>query len=353
MGDIMNKHLTAAGALLASATMVNAAGLDRSGQDVSVIFEDGNYFQLSYGNVNPTVTGVHSLGGPSGDMAPSYNQISLGYKHELSDKLDLALIIDQPYGASVAYPTGTTYPLTGTTAELTSLGTTLVAKYSLSDRMSVIAGVRNQSIDGDIAITGGYTLTASDTGGFGYLVGASYEIPDIALRVALVYNSPIDHTMSGTENGSASSFDVTTPQSLNLTAQTGIAPGTLLFGSVRWVDWDAFDITPNAYPAGALIDYDNDGMTYSLGVGRQFTDNFSGSIAFGYEAAQGGPGSNLAPTDGYFSVQVGGRYTMDNVTISGGVRYVDIGDTTTEAPISGVFADNSAIGVGLQVGVGF
>ena len=64
MGDIMNKHLTAAGALLASATMVNAAGLDRSGQDVSVIFEDGNYFQLSYGNVNPTVTGVHSLGGP-------------------------------------------------------------------------------------------------------------------------------------------------------------------------------------------------------------------------------------------------------------------------------------------------
>lgn len=339
--------------LLGSTSAALAGGLDRSGQDVSIIFEQGSYFQLTYGNVNPSVSGVHSLAGPSGDVAPSYTQIGIGYKQSISDKLDFALIIDQPFGASIDYPTGTTYPLMGTNAVLNSTATTIVAKYQMSERVSLLAGLRNQSIDGDIAITGGYTLTAEDTNGLGYVIGAAYEIPDIALRVALTYNSAIDHTMQGMELGAPSSFDIRTPQSVNLTAQSGIAADTLLFGSIRWVDWDAFDITPNSYPGGALVSYDNDVVTYSLGVGRRFSDNFSGSIAVGYERSTGTPASNLSPTDGYMSVQIGGRYTMDNITISGGVRYIDIGDTTTEAPVAGVFADNSAIALGLSVGIGF
>jgi hypothetical protein len=45
---------------------------------------------------------------------------------------------------------------------------------------------------------------------------------------------------------------------------------------------------------------------------------------------------------------------MDSgLEVSGGIRYVDIGDATTDAPTSASFADNSAIGVGLKVAMSF
>ena len=45
---------------------------------------------------------------------------------------------------------------------------------------------------------------------------------------------------------------------------------------------------------------------------------------------------------------------MDNgVELSGGVRYVDLGDATTDAPVSGVFTDNDAVAIGLKVAMKF
>ena len=79
---------------------------------------------------------------------------------------------------------------------------------------------------------------------------------------------------------------------------------------------------------------------------------FSGSISLGYEAAQGGLSTNLGPTDGYTSRQIGGQYTQGNMKLLGGVRYVLIGDATTEL-VGADFADNSAIAVGLKVGYRF
>ena len=338
-------------ALVAGTGLALAGGIDRSGQDVSVIFEDGTYTMLSFGQVNPSVSGL--VGGvvDSGDMAATYTQFALGYKQAVSDKLDVALIVDQPFGANVAYPTGTGYPLAGTNAVLETRAFTVLGQYALSDRATVLAGLRQQSVEGDIFITGGYTLTASDSSGTGWLLGGAYEIPEYALRVALVYNSAIDHTMSGTEVTLPSTFSIRTPQSVNLTAQSGIAEGTLLFGSMRWVDWDAFDITPNFYRGGALVSYDSDTFTWTAGIGRQFTENFAGSLSVGYEKQKGTPASNLAPTDGYTSIQLGGRYTKGNVTISGGVRYIMIGDAITEAPVGGDFADNTGLALGLQIGI--
>lgn len=134
-----------------------------------------------------------------------------------------------------------------------------------------------------------------------------------------------------------------------------MAADTLLFGSVRWVEWTAFDITPPVYlgaTSDSLISYSNNVTTYSIGVGRKFSEEFSGSVVVGYEAAQGALATNLAPTDGLYSVQVGGKYSIGMANISGGIRYVMLGDATTET-ILGDFTGNSAIGVGMQIGFGF
>jgi len=90
-----------------------------------------------------------------------------------------------------------------------------------------------------------------------------------------------------------------------------------------------------------------------LGFGRKFSDKFSGAVSVGYEKQLGGAVSNLSAKDGYTSISVGGTYTLDNgIELTGGVRYIMVGDATTEA-IGAVFADNSAVAVGLKVAYNF
>ncbi len=351
------KNLFLTASVLAVSSMgAMAGGLDRSGQGIGIIFEQGGYVELSYGMVMPSVSGAFGAIS-SGDMAPTYSQFSLGVKQDINEKISVAIILDQPFGANVDYATSpAVYPFSGTSAALSSQAVTAVARYKLSDRLSVHAGLRHQTMTGVVAIPlVAYTLDVTGSGGLGYVIGGAFEIPDIALRVSLSYNSAIGHTFTGTERGAAVEFDSTTPQSVNLDFQSGIAADTLLFGSIRWVDWTSFDITPPGYaavPGGSLVDYSNDVFTYTIGVGRKFSDSFSGSLALGYETATGDPGTNLAPTDGFFSVQLGGKYTMGDMNISGGIRYVILGDTTTET-IGASFTDNSAIGIGLKVGYSF
>ncbi len=354
----MKHSLIFAAAITGIAGAAHAGGIERAGQNIGVLFEDGGYVELSYGMVNPSVSGTFGGAVSSGDMAPSYSQVSLGVKADINEKLSFAMVMDQPWGANVDYPASAApYPFAGTTAEVSSQALTAVARYKLNDRFSLHAGLRQETVSGTASIpAAAYALDVTGGGGTGYLVGGAFEIPDIALRVALTYNSAIDQTLTGTEAGVIpTSFDVSTPQSVNLDFQSGIAADTLLFGSIRWVDWTAFDITPPVYlgaTGSSLVSYTNDVTTYTLGVGRRFSDSFSGSVAVGYEAAQGGTASNLAPTDGYLSFQVGGKYTKGNMAISGGVRYVKLGDATTET-IGAAFTGNNAIGVGVKVGYSF
>lgn len=363
----MNKYLGSAGILALCAGSALAGGLDRSGQSISAIFEKGNYVELSFGSVSPNVSGVSAPGFGSlrsGDMAADYGQLGVAVKMNLTPNVDVALIFDQPFGANVDYPTATGYYAQGTTATLKTSALTLVGKYSLPSNISFLAGLRYQTFYAEASvpfIPGGYTAAGDTDGGVGYLVGIAYEKPEIALRVALTYNSKIEHSLETAETNAFGAFtsqtDLETPQSVNLEFQSGIAKDTLLFGSIRWVDWSEFVIDPTNYlPPSPLVSYSGDYTTYSLGVGRKFTENWSGAVTVGYEKPLGGFSSNLGPSDGQRSVGVGATYTMDNMKITGGVRYVDIGDTQTTlggGVPSADFNDNHALAIGVKVGFSF
>lgn len=359
----MKQYLGSAGVIALCAGSAVAGGLDRSGQSITSIFEKGSYAELSFGSISPNVAGTSTPGfgnRPSGDMASDYSQIGVAVKMNLNPSLDVALIFDQPFGADVAYPTGTGYYAQGTTATLKTSALTFVGKYTLPSNIGFLAGLRYQtfSAEASIPFIGGYRAAGEKDGGLGYLVGVSYEKPEIALRVALTYNSEIKHSLTTTEFGAlVSQTELETPQSVNLEFQTGIAANTLLFGSIRWVDWSEFVINPAFYPpASALVSYDGDYTTYTLGVGRKFSDNWSGAVTVGYEKPIGGFSSNLGPTDGQRSVGIGATYTMDNMKITGGVRYVDVGDTQTTlggGAASANFNDNHAVAIGVKVSYSF
>ncbi len=364
----MKKVCIAATGLALGASSAIAGGLDRSGQPIGVLFETGNYVELSYGFANPRLTGRDVLGNPVADVGGSFSIVGGGIKMDLDEKFSFAVIFDQPYGADVLYggsPATTMLGGTSATADSTSL--TGLLRYRLNDRISIYGGPRYLEAEGRIALSGlaygpasGYDVRFGSTSGWGYVAGASYEIPAIALRAALTYQSGVDLDFPTQENivpFASADTKSEAPQSVTLDLQTGIAKDTLLFGSVRWAEWSAFSLTPQVL--GANLAQLDDVTTYSIGLGRRFTEKFAGTASFTYES--GGSDdlvSPLAPSNGQKALTIGGRYDVsDRLTVSGGVRYTWLGDarpeTGTPDTARASFTDNDAVSIGLRIGYHF
>jgi long-chain fatty acid transport protein len=350
----MKKITTVCAILLMTTSIATAGGIDRSGQGIGVIFEDGDYAELNFGSVMPDVsgTGLNNTGDGttgSGNVTPDYSQLGMAYKSQVNEQVSIAVIYDQPFGADVDYDTGSTYLLGTTNAQVESDGVTAVVRYEINPSFSFHGGLRYVQANGvyDVTFPDPYTSIYSKDGGVGYVVGGAYERDDIAMRIALTYSSEIDLELDGTDGD----LSTTLPESINLNFQTGIAADTLLFGSVRYVAWDGFSLDDSS--EGSILSYDDDVYTYNIGVGRRLSESFAVSFSVGYEKSTGEEIGNLGPTDGFISYQVGGAYMMDSgIEVSGGVRYVDIGDATTELIFSD-FSDNDAVAVGLKLAYNF
>lgn len=364
----MGRILTTASLVALAAGTASAGGIERSLLSVAPLFEDGNYVELTFGYFNPSVSGVGAgpfAGLTSGDMAGDYNDVSLAFKSDLNEQMSIAVILDQPLGADVLYPTANApYPFAGSNATVDTQAMTFFLRYELENHVSLYGGVRLQTVNGDVGIIApmltpaftNYAMNADKQTEVGYALGVAWEKPEIAARVALTYNSAINYDLDTTETGLApfgltGVMPVTTPQSVNLEFQTGVAENTLLFGLIRWVDWTEFEITP-PYLGVPIVEYDNDTITYNIGIGRQFTEQWAGAVQIGYEPSSGTPQGNLGPTDGFTSIGIAGTYSIENTDISAGATWVNIGDTTTRT-IGSDFTDNSGWGFGFQVSSNF
>ncbi|AUQ66673.1 outer membrane protein transport protein [Phaeobacter inhibens] len=376
----MKRYLATSAALALASGSAMASGLDRTGQPIGIIFEEGTYAEFSVatssvdlsGNDRATTT-VGSPGNPfqsaTGDVGDRFNMFGAGYKRDINEQLSFAVIFDQPWGVDVNYPVGSSLLLGGTTAVADSNAITALLRYRFNENFSVHGGIRYQEIDGEINLAGGayasipggtYNIRVDKDGAFGWVAGVAYEIPEIALRAALTYSSEITHNFttfeSYTAGGAATTTETKTPQSVNLDFQTGIAADTLLFANVRWAEHSVTDLIPENFGGRDLIDLD-DSFTYTLGVGRKFNENWSGSLAVIYADVDGDNlVSPLAPTHGYEAIRLGVQYTQDKMKISAGIRYTRLGDAIA-APGGAVgvanFRDNDAVSFGLKVGYSF
>lgn len=371
----MKRYLATSAALALVSGSAMASGLDRTGQPIGLIFEEGTYAEFSFATTSVDLSGndrttLNPLGSATGDVGERFNMFGAGYKRDLSDQLSFAVIFDQPWGVDVNYPVGGSVLLGGTTAQADSNAITALLRYKFNERFSVHGGLRYQEIDGQInlagaaygAIPGGtYNVRVNKDGAFGWVAGVAYEIPEIALRASLTYSSEIEHdfdvdeTFAGFPAANASTSTTTkTPQSVNLDFQTGVAKDTLLFGGIRWAEHSVTDLAPTTLGRD-LIDLD-DSFTYTLGVGRRFNEQWSGSLALIYADVDGDDlVSPLAPTHGYEAIRLGVQYKQDQMTISAGIRYTQLGDAVASPggnPVTN-FRDNDAVSFGLKVGYNF
>ncbi len=357
------KRIIATGLVALATSPAFAGGVERSTQSMAILFQEGRYLELGAQYARPRVSGNAAgpipLTGATGNITRPVFMGSLAFRDDINEQLSYAIILDEPIGADVRYRAGTEAFLSGSTASIDSFALTGVLRYSFGNGFSTYAGLRSVwskgSVDLAFAAPAGetYTMRTDRDQAWGYLLGVAYEMPEIAARVSLTYNSQVKHTFEQTVNGTLlpNTFETRIPESLHLEFQTGIAEDTLLMGSVRWVKWKDFNISPAGQPD--LVSYDKNSVTYTLGVGRRFTENWSGSVTLGYDTGNGSTTGNLQPVSSRSSIGLGASYSIDNVTISGGVQYSRFGGATSRPPISGEFSGNSMIGAGIRVGFQF
>ncbi|EPX76200.1 OmpP1/FadL family transporter [Salipiger mucosus] len=382
----MKTAVTGGALAVLSATGLQAGGIERMPQSAMILYETGTHLEFSLGRGITSVTGENGPLYPPQDLDDVSGDFwlpAIAFKTDLTDRLAMAVTYDRPFGADVAYEDGN-IPFGGTTADAATDALTALLKYRINDNFSAFGGLRYQKAQGDIHLRGaaygpvsGYDISLDTDYELGYVAGVAYERPDIALRVALTYNSAISHDMDTTESGplidpdgpgplpampllnGSSTTEVTTPESWNLEFQTGIAQDTLLFGSIRHVKHSQFKVDADrivAVTGAGLIDLD-DTTAYKIGLGRQLTDRFAGSVAVTYEPGGDELLSPLSPTTGYTQLTVGGAYDVtESMTVSGGVSYTRLGDGkpfTAPGIAQAEFSDNSAVGFGLKVAMKF
>ena len=236
-----------------------------------LLYQEGRYIEFGIAYTDPDQSGEGAtipagvlgpvavpLPGNTGDVFEDRWNISGAYKADLNDRLSYALIFDEPFWADTRYGRGTfpafppPLPATlydGSMADLKTYQISGVLAYDVTPNVKVYGGLRAQLIEAKAAVSfvQNYSVDADNEWGYGYLLGAAYERPEIALRVALTYHSKISYDLSTTERtvpfttGVPQTEDTTTsvdtPQSVQLEFQTGVAAKTLVFGYVRWVDW--------------------------------------------------------------------------------------------------------------------
>ncbi len=356
----MANHLmkTTALGLIAACAFVGGAqagGLERGGYNIDLLFDPGQYtFESGVTYVAPqrkleNVQDTDASDGPlnalgyegSTDETESYFVPRVGFKAQLVDGLDCMVDYSQPWGAHTK--PGSTWAGANhnieTKVNSDNYGLTCSYKFDAGPgQVRIIGGGFYQQVDGfkerlfvAPEVLPAFGLTGTGLGrldlegdGWGWRIGAAYEIPEYAFRASLVYNSEVkldditgtlDLTgvPSGLPGGGGLFGNVTDvygatamPDSIELKVQSGIAPDWLAFGSVKWTDWSQLQSIPfcpvstrgvvacaTGSPAGVdVTSLDliyRDGWTISGGIGHKVNEQWSvaGSVTWDRGTSQG------------------------------------------------------------------
>lgn len=394
------KTLTVAIAAFSVVSTASAAGLDRSGQDITAFLQDGLYAEAVYTYIDADVSGKDKSGKKLDDIAESYDFFRYGVKADINDTFSIGVLYDEPFGAAADYSGKNNFVDAkgeGTNVEVRTESITGIvgAKLGENKNFQVYGGPVAQRVQADVKLRGtayevanGYTTHVSTDQDYGWLAGFAYSKPEIALKAALTYRSEIEHNTNAAEiypsatgvgnsippiaggpfvfpTTRSGNIEITTPESVNFDFQTGLNPTTLVTAKVRWVPWSDFAIVPSLYnevskanpayrPDGLpLVSYDKDQWLVELGLAKRLTPALAVTGNIGWDSGAGDPVTSLGPIEGYYSVGLGAKYNVtENWAVSAGGKYLWFGDAKGQIPSKTVvseFEDNDGYIVGVKL----
>jgi long-chain fatty acid transport protein len=330
MNNLRLKALLGAGCFsLALIGTAHAGGLERGGYNIDLLFDpaavatefSGTYVMperklKNAVDTNPLNGNLTALGGAQ-DSA-SYFVPRIGVKASVGASIDCMADYSQPWGAH-SDPGIWAGSNSNMETDIKSNNYAATCSYKMDagkGQLRFIGGVFYQEVYGfkeslvsplvpNFGGTGRVDLSSS---GWGWRAGVAYEIPDIALRASLVYNSQVKlDNLSGTLDLTSVGKGITNiygeasmPDSVEFKLQSGIAPGWLAFGSIKWVDWSVLQSIPicsqatnglaacttAAAPPVKLTSLDlmyRDGWTVTTGIGHKFNEQWSGAAQISWD----------------------------------------------------------------------
>ncbi|MDC4293615.1 transporter [Acinetobacter baumannii] len=394
----------------------HASALEQSGQSILPFLENGNYAEANLFAVDASVSGIVNdradlvrdhQSRDTGDIAESTQFYTAAIKLQLTDRLGFGVLYDQPFSADIKYPARSNNSYfdndishEGTSVKADTQNLSLLFGYSPYQHFQIYGGPVYQTVKANVALRGnaytqafnGYNAKFKQQGEVGWLLGGSYQLPDIALKAAITYRSKIKYKFQVEEDIFGEPLKLVenektkleTPASLNIDFQTGISEKSLVYMNLRWVNWKEFETRPPQYGAlseilmkeltngeyiqGFKLDsYQNDQYSATLGIAHQFTEKWSTSTDVSWDSGTGDPASTMGPIKGSWSLGLGVQFNpAKNYFITGSLKYFWLGDTKTEdgtyyLPIEGIkpyaeqanFKNNHAIAYGLKFGYWF
>ena len=305
--------------VICCANTANAGGYDTGERDWDFLFQQDGFAvesEVRYIHPDRRLTNITGVFGPSADVSEA-SPFTIGRASatmKFGDMLRCMGSYREPWGGHAEYGKNWTYTGSATEQHFSSEDYGLTCAVSMAmekGQISLIGGYSWQKIryelDQFYAVGPGLTATTRvEDSSNAWRLGLAYEIPEYALRASLIWNSAVDYDMTGTVINPAIPFagpvagKITMPQSVEAKFQSGVAPGWLAFGAVKWTDWSVADNMPlcstalpfactQPFAVSGLTLLFKDSWTITLGAAHQFTEKFSlaGSLTWDQGATQG------------------------------------------------------------------
>ena len=133
----------------------------------------------------------------------------------------------------------------------------------------------------------------------------------------------------------------------------------MLFGSIHKAAWSKSQIkaaTDNYY--SSITSSFSDTTETTIGVARKVSNTTALIASYSSEGGGGNTSTSLfTMSNGRQGISLAARYTMDNLTITGGYSYINVGDVTVSSAASGstqaTYKNNTVSALGLKLGVSF
>ena len=389
--------------ILFAASQATAGGWEASKLDTSFMYHEGGFTEFSYGSLDYNVKANATNNGatlgvtdhktaksqtrPAFSLKMGFGDFDFGVSSFTSGSIQMqggaGKIIDPEIAFSgdlkptAAQPAGATFV---PDADATLNTMSFIGKYNVSENFGVIIGASENSLAKTkiTTILGTYDVKAKSA--MGSIMGVVYSQPDIAMRVELLVqpkstikadssyteatgggNSADEWTAAAGGVSSDASFTTTLsrPETITLNFQSGIAADTLLYGSIHKAAWKSAQITAATDSALTTVTSAfTDTTALSLGVARKINDQLALTASFSSEDGGGKTSKSLfTQSNGSQGISLGARYTVDNIIISGGYNYTNVGDVTvtdsTGALQQAVYKNNSVSALGFKIGFSF
>ena len=363
-----------------SASVGHAGGIEDTALSAGFMFEEGNYGSVSIKSLSPSVKAkVGGASVTSGSLVGSVTSTNIKAKMDVLDSMSVGITYYRQAGIKLDYQGNWTgiapLPVAAVLPKVDLDVTALVAlvKYDFNDNISALAGIKNGTAsDASVSIpVSSVTAAATGKSALSYIAGVAYQIPEIALRAELLYETSAAYALPTVfgpylaatpafPGDAAGKVHASTPDYINIYVQSGIAEDTLAYASARQANWKTNQVSIQHIGTAALVggkaklsDFD-DTTSYEIGVGRKFGDTWSSSIAYNWEGGSGATTSSMFTlSDGRQGLSVGVKYSLnENTSITFGGNYTDFGKVTNSTTTA-VFSGNTATTLGANISLSF